>query len=83
MEVEALLNTLCKVLAEAKVNTFGDTLGDVGFAAMVDTSPDTLAWMETDPQHNTVGNVRAKALINTLPVTLQHAKPINTWRNTG
>ena len=83
MEVEALLNTLRKVLAEAKVNTFGDTLGDVDFAAFVNTAPDTLAWMSTDPQRNTVGHVRGKALINTQPVTLQHAKPINTWQNTG
>ena len=43
MEVEELLNTLPKTLAEAKFNTLGDTLGNVNGEALVGTLADTLA----------------------------------------
>lgn len=43
MEVEALLNTMAKTLAEAKVKTIGDRIGNVHCEALVDTSADILA----------------------------------------
>ena len=62
-------------LAEPKVKTIGDTVGDVHWEALVDTSADTLAKVKTDPHHDTLGHVNAEALIITLAIGLEQAKP--------
>lgn len=76
MGVAALLNPKDKTLAEVKINTLGDTLGDV--ACEVEISADTLAQVEPDPHGDTLlGHLKGKALITTLAVAL---KPV---KNTG
>ena len=69
------VNTLAKTLADGEVNTLEDTLDDVHCEALVDTSPECLAWVETNPQRDPLGHVRAKVLINSLAVALEQARP--------
>ena len=51
------------------------TLGDVDWQALVDTLPDSLEQVQTDPHGKTLSDVCLKALINTLAVALEYLRP--------
>lgn len=86
MEFEALLNTLAKTLAEAKVNTLGDTLEDIDFEHWSISRltlqhrwrpiHTTTHWVMCGQKHNThagrckLGNGEGVALFDTLDDTL-------------
>lgn len=62
MEVEGLLNTLAKTLAEATVNTHMNTVRDVDYEALVDSFAASLAYMETDTHRDTLSHLQEKYL---------------------
>lgn len=69
--MEALLNTLVMILAEAKVKTLDDTQVYVDWETLIDTSADTFAKGKTYLQRVIPGQVWTKALINMLYIALQ------------
>lgn len=58
-------------IAEAKSETFGDKLGDLGGEALVDTLADTLAWAEGAKPCYTVSDVEEETPVEKLADTTE------------